>query len=149
MKNVRPHFIVRVAHTIQNTHKDTHTEAVSGTTEVLWVAVSQTLFLDECINSQPSLPRHRHAAHSPACDSHIDLTCSFSIFVKMSCNISLSLNSFSHHLTHFYLPFLPTCLFFSPWRNSHSSRYKTTPSTFVLINEVHSHVTNVNSQLGQ
>lgn len=54
----------RVAHANQNTHKDAHTEAVSGTTEVLWVAVSQILFLDERINSRPSLPRHRHAAHS-------------------------------------------------------------------------------------
>lgn len=29
----------RIAHTKTKTHKDTHTEAVSGTTEVLWVAV--------------------------------------------------------------------------------------------------------------
>lgn len=28
-------------------------EAAGGTTEVLWVAVSQSLFLDGCINSEP------------------------------------------------------------------------------------------------
>lgn len=43
----------------QNTHSETHThthmraEAAGGTTEVLWVAVSQSLFLDGCINSEP------------------------------------------------------------------------------------------------
>lgn len=32
------------------------TEAAGGTTEVLWVAVSHTLFLDGCINSGPDAP---------------------------------------------------------------------------------------------
>lgn len=58
------YLCVTVTHKNQNTHSDTHTEPVSGTTEVLWVAVSQILFLDARINRRPSLPRHRsrHAA---------------------------------------------------------------------------------------
>lgn len=42
-------------HEKKTKHWDIHmrTEAVGGTTEVLWVAVSQTLFLDACINTRP------------------------------------------------------------------------------------------------
>lgn len=66
---------VRVSHANQNTHKDAHTEAVSGTTEVLWVAVSQALFL-EAMQTVAQVYRDTDMLLTPVRDSHIDLTCS-------------------------------------------------------------------------
>lgn len=69
----------RVTLANQNTHKDTHRGSqrdnwgIVGSRHVtgcVYKCVSQTLFLDEHTNSRPSLPRHRHAAHSCSWQSH-------------------------------------------------------------------------------
>lgn len=101
-----------------HTHRDTRTEAVNGTTEVLWVAVSQTLFLEQRINSRPSLPRHRHSAHS----------CSWQSRLSHLPFLDLCQNSLTIHHFLFLLYFTPYfCLFlfyliFLLLLNSQSSR---------------------------
>ena len=101
-----------------HTHTKTHTEAVSGTTEVLWVAVSQTLFLDGRINSRPSLPRHSRTACCYTRQSRRShLLCQ---------TLSLHIHSFSHSVS--------SCYPFSPLAKQLQEKIGTTPSIFVLIN---------------
>lgn len=90
------------------THKPKHTQrhthwgsqwdnwGIVGSRHVtgcVYKCVSQSLFLDEHINSRPSLPRHRHAAHSCLWQSHP----SHLLFLKLSqvyVNVSRHMSSF-------------------------------------------------------
>lgn len=88
-------------------------------TGCVYKRVSQTLFLDGHINSRPSLPRHRHAAHSCSWQSHrshLRFSSVCADFVIISHHHRFTLFSFFHSvllssdLLSFLCPLSPTLL---------------------------------------